>query len=115
MTTYTKDIEARVEFLTEEKGGRKWPIYSGYRPQFHYDDGQGWDSILHFDGDGIIEPGQTATVYFVFMSPHYHVNHLFSGVRFTLREGIRIIGNGQVIRRIELEKSAKEVIKDDVK
>ena len=31
---FPADIEAVITFLTFEEGGRKTPVFSGYRPQF---------------------------------------------------------------------------------
>ena len=41
---YPKDIEAEITFLTSEEGGKKLPVFSGYRPQFYYD-GHDWDAV----------------------------------------------------------------------
>jgi hypothetical protein len=36
-----QDIEVAMTFVRTEDGGRKNPVFSGYRPQFYYD-GKNW-------------------------------------------------------------------------
>jgi translation elongation factor EF-Tu-like GTPase len=105
MIKLSKDIEAEVTFLLPEEGGRKGPIFSGYRPQFYYD-GHDWDASLHFQAAETLPKGKPVRVFFYFASPQYHVGKIYPGKQFQLREGAKVIANGRVLRLIDLEKSA---------
>ena len=104
--SFAKDIEAEVTFLLPEDGGRKKPIFYGYRPTFVYDD-QAWDASLWFDGDDFNSQGSPVIVFFEFVSPQYHVGKLVSGKTFELHDG-RVIARGRVLKVIELEESANK-------
>src|SRR5512138_962810 len=103
---FAKDIEAEVTFFLPEDGGRKNPIFYGYRPTFVYDD-QAWDASLWFDGSDFHAHGRPVLVFFEFTSPQNHVGKLVPGKIFELQDG-RAIARGRVLKVIELEESAKK-------
>ncbi len=100
------DIEAEITFLTPEEGGRKTPVFSGYRPQFYYD-GHDWDAIHDYGDVAQVAPGQTVTALLVFLSPAYHLGRLYPGKQFQIREGQRIVGHGRVTKILNLPQSAQ--------
>jgi elongation factor Tu len=104
------DIEAEIYFLTKEEGGRSSPVYNGYRPQFYYD-GKDWDASHTYPDTGIANPGETVRTHLAFMSPQGHLGKVSEGMEFLLREGLRTVGKGLVIKVIELEQSAKDATK----
>ncbi len=102
-----RDIEVELTLLRTEQGGRQSPAFSGYRPQFYYDD-HDWDAV-HDYGDIIaVWPGQTVTAYLSFLSPQSHVGKLQVGAAFLLREGQRVVGRGRVLRILHLEENARQ-------
>jgi translation elongation factor EF-Tu-like GTPase len=109
MANYPKDIEAEIIFVLPEHGGRKNPVMSGLRPQFYYD-GRDWDGVMHFDTEEHILKGIPINMYFAFISPQYHLGKLFPGKEFQLRDGVKVIGNGRVLRLIDLEESARKAM-----
>ena len=88
---FPADIEAVITFLTFEEGGRKTPVFSGYRPQFYYD-GHDWDAAQNYVGVLEVHPGQTATAQLIFMSPQYPLgvcrNNLFDSRLKEIEEGL---------------------------
>ena len=103
-----RDVEAEINFLTPEEGGRRTPVLSGYRPQFYCD---GQDFVVVMDFFGVAEPvypGQNATAYLTFISPEYLVKILYPGKEFLIREGERVVARGRVTKILDLEGSAKE-------
>jgi len=106
MSPATADIEAEITLIATEKGGRKFPVTSGFRPQFHYHE-QDWDSYLEYPDEEWIYPGQTARALLWFLSPASHVDHFIPGMKFQLREGPRLIGYGHITKIINLVESAK--------
>jgi elongation factor Tu len=93
------DIEVELTLLPTEHGGRKRSISSGYRPQFYYA-GEDCDAVLYFVGVERLQPGETATAQVAFITPQRHVERIFSGMAFLVREGNRVIGYGRVLRML---------------
>lgn len=102
------DIEAEIYFLTTEEGGRKTPAYSGYRPQFYYD-GHDWDAIQDYDVTEVY-PGQTVIARLTFLSPPFHLEKLYVGKGFLVREGQKTVAKGKITKILDLTKSAEEAI-----
>jgi elongation factor Tu len=93
------DIEAEIYFLTTEEGGRNTPAISGYRPQFYYDE--------HYNVPEVY-PGQTVTARLTFLSPQFHLEKLYIGKEFLIREGQKTVAKGRIIKILNLQKSAEE-------
>ena len=104
-----RDIEAEIYFLRPEEGGRKTPAYSGYRPQFFYND-QDWDAPQTYPDTDMVNPGDTVRAYLAFLSPQEHFGKVHVEMKFEVREGARTVGKGTVTKIIDLEKSAKNAI-----
>jgi translation elongation factor EF-Tu-like GTPase len=97
-------IEAELTFLPTEHGGRKSPVYSGYRPQFYYG-GEDWDAAHDYPEVDTVTPGQTVRARLTFMCPQNHVGRVFVGMSFLLREGNRVVGYGHVTNIDGLKKT----------
>lgn len=83
---------AEVEFyaLSAKEGGRSKPFGTGYAPQFFFG---ATDVTGSFDvGEGVVNPGDRATVLVTLQKPV----GLEPGVRFAVREGGRTVGAGIV-------------------
>jgi len=105
---FPKHIEAEITFLTFEECGREMPVFSGYRPQFHYD-GEDFVAVNQFiETVEAVCPGQTVKAYVAFTSPELHVGRLYPGKEFLLREGQRIVARGRVTKVLNLEQSAQK-------
>jgi len=107
--TITNDAEARLTLLSTEEGGRLNPVFSDYRPQFHYD-GHDWDALHLYPDVERVNPGDTVRVILSFMSPAAHFGKLAVGTPFLIREGRQIVGYGAITKLLELEASAKQDI-----
>lgn len=103
---YPPDIEAEITFLKTEEGGRSTPAFSGYRPQFYYDE-MNYAAHQHYPNVSEVHPGQTVTTLLWFGAPQFHIKKVFVGMTFEIREGSRVVGNGIVTKILNLEKSAK--------
>ena len=101
-----KDIEAMINYLSPEEGGRNTPVFSGYRGQFHYNDND-WDAPQIFPDAEQVKPGESVRAYLGFVSPKEHIGKVHVGMEFQVREGARVVGNGVVTKILELEQSAK--------
>ena len=100
------DIEAEIYYLTAEEGGRKTPIFTGYRGQLYYD-GNSWDAPQKFKDVEFVEPGESVRVCIGFFSPEKHHGQISVGMKFEVREGVRTVGKGAVTKILDLPNSAK--------
>lgn len=100
-----QDIEVVMTFLRTEDGGRKSPVRSGYRPQFHYH-GDDCDAIHTYIGVEQVNPGDTVTAQLRFLRPQVHVGRIAVGMEFLIREGNRTVATGKVTKILGLEENA---------
>ena len=83
--------------LSAEEGGRKTPIFDGYRPQFFFRTADVTGTVRLGSGVEMALPGDHAAVT-VELSAATPVDE---GQRFTLREGGRTVGSGVVGKVLE--------------
>ena len=98
-------IEAKVEFVTTEAGGRKGPTFSGYRPQFYYH-GNDWVAEQTYPDAEEVMPGETVKAHLRLMSPKEHFGNIVIGMPFLIREGSRTVAYGivtQIFKQLELD------------
>ena len=57
-----KDIEVEIYYLTHLEGGRATPAFTGYRPQFYYND-QDWDASHIYPDEEKANPGETVRAF----------------------------------------------------
>jgi translation elongation factor EF-Tu-like GTPase len=95
------DIEATITFLGTEQGGRHKPCFSGYRPQFRYDD-RDWDTQHEYPDQPIVQPGQTVRALIQFLTPENHRGKIQPGMVFEIREGSRVVARGTVTKLLAL-------------
>lgn len=100
-----QDIEVVMTFLRTDEGGRKMPIFSGYRPQFYYAGGEG-DAQHTYLGVEQVNPGDTVTAQLMFYRPQNHVGKIAVGIEFLIREGDRTVATGKVTKILNLEQNA---------
>jgi translation elongation factor EF-Tu-like GTPase len=102
---YPPDIEVRLIFLPTDKGGRRTPARSGYRPQFYYN-GNDWDAVHTYPDKELVYPGETVRAFLSFLTPQNHVGKLRPGMEFQCREGQRRVAKGVVLKILVLGESA---------
>ncbi|MCA5006373.1 EF-Tu C-terminal domain-related protein [Sphingobacterium bovistauri] len=91
------ELEGEIYYLTEQEGGRKGYINSGYRGQFFYK-GKDWDAPQEFIDKEICNPGETVKVKIRTLSPHFHVGQFLEGQYFEAREGFKTVGRGKITK-----------------
>ena len=92
------DFIAELYYLTTEQGGRKTPVWSGYRPQvrFGFSEMQASGQQRFLDKD-IVYPGDTVIAEISIISVDFFRNKLSTNLEFDFREGSRIIGTGKIL------------------
>lgn len=91
------ELEADIYYLTEQEGGRKSDVRSGYRGQFFYD-GNDWDASQEFMDKDVCVLGDTVAVRLITLSPLFHVGQFYIGKTFEVREGKKIVGHGKITK-----------------
>ena len=89
--THTK-FKSEVYILTKEEGGRHTPFFSNYRPQFYFHTTDVTGVIELPDGVEMVMPGDNVTFEVDLIAPVA----IEKGTKFTVREGGRTVGAGQV-------------------
>jgi translation elongation factor EF-Tu-like GTPase len=91
------DIEVELTLLPAEDGGRRFPIYPGYRAAHICLDDEEWIAAYEPKDRPELHPGETGRVHVVFFfEPQYLVGRLWVGREFLLIEGAKTIGSGRI-------------------
>lgn len=91
------DVTAEVTFLTEQDGGRRSPVPNPFGAVVCF--GQGyWDARFHFLGP--VVPDEPVRAEVRFLSPQCLQEATQPGRPFLIREGIRTVGLGVVVKLV---------------
>jgi translation elongation factor EF-Tu-like GTPase len=96
MSSDLTKIAAKLYLLRPEEGGRKTPIFTGYRPAVHFGNRQ-TDALIVFDPEEKPVLGGEYTVTIALAHPEYLGDTLQKDATFDCREGPKIIGRGKVL------------------
>ena len=91
VTPHTK-FKAQVYVLSKEEGGRHTPFFSNYRPQFYFRTTDVTGVIELPDGTEMVMPGDNVEMTVELIAPIAIEN----GTKFSIREGGRTVGAGNV-------------------
>ncbi|MBR3198406.1 MAG: elongation factor Tu, partial [Bacilli bacterium] len=91
VTPHTK-FKAQVYVLTKEEGGRHTPFFSNYRPQFYFRTTDVTGVIELPEGVEMVMPGDNVEMTVELIAPIAIEN----GTKFSIREGGRTVGAGNV-------------------
>ncbi len=92
-----KKFTAQVYVLSKEEGGRHTPFFSNYRPQFYFRTTDVTGVITLPEGTEMVMPGDNVTMTVELIAPIAVEN----GTKFSIREGGRTVGAGNVSEIIE--------------
>jgi elongation factor Tu len=95
-TTHT-EFEARVYILSKDEGGRHTPFFNNYRPQFYLRTTDVTGVVTLPEGTEMVMPGDTTEMNVALIQPIA----MDEGMTFTIREGGRTVGAGQVTKVIK--------------
>ncbi len=85
--------KAELFVIPEKEGGRKTPIFPGYRPQFFFGTTDVTGSLVELDGQKMLTPGDHSKVSLELQKPV----GMEPGMRFAIREGGKTVGAGIVL------------------
>jgi elongation factor Tu len=97
MDTARLSFPAGLEFVATADGGRRTPVWSGYRPQFFFD-GDDYDCEVVFATSNAVNPGDTASAQITLSK---NASKMLAGkvkpaASFSLREGSRVVARGSI-------------------
>ena len=92
-----KKFKAQVYVLSKEEGGRHTPFFSHYRPQFYFRTTDVTGTIELPAGVEMVMPGDNVEMTVELLAPIAIEN----GTKFSIREGGRTVGAGNVSEIIE--------------
>ena len=90
-------FKAQVYVLTKEEGGRHTPFVSNYRPQFYFRTTDVTGVITLREGTEMVMPGDNVEMNVELIAPIAIENN----TKFSIREGGRTVGSGNVTEIIE--------------
>jgi elongation factor Tu len=91
-----KKFKCQIYALKKEEGGRHTPFINGYRPQFYFRTTDVTGSITLKEGVEMVMPGDNAELTVELIAPVA----IEKGSKFSVREGGRTVGAGNVIEII---------------
>ncbi len=96
MSDSVAKVSANVYLLRADEGGRKSPVYTGYRPTVYFDKKQ-TDGIVRFHQDEEPLLGEEYIVTLGLAHPEYLGEALKKDAIFDWREGSKIIARGIIL------------------
>ena len=91
------DFKAQVYVLTKEEGGRHTPFVANYRPQFYFRTTDVTGVVKELGGAEMVMPGDHVEMTVSLIAPIAIEN----GTKFSIREGGRTVGSGNVTEIIK--------------
>ncbi|MET9175006.1 elongation factor Tu [Streptomyces misionensis] len=88
------EFEATAYILSKDEGGRHTPFFNNYRPQFYFRTTDVTGVVTLKEGMEMVMPGDNAEMSVSLIQPVA----MEEGLRFTIREGGRTVGAGQVTK-----------------
>ena len=92
-----KKFNAHVYVLTKDEGGRHTPFFGNYRPQFYFRTTDITGVIELPEGTEMVMPGDTVELTVELIHPIA----IEQGTKFSIREGGRTVGSGNISEIIE--------------
>jgi len=92
------DIEAIITFLRPEEGGRKTPIYSGYRPAHLVKEDYLTTGVHKYYDRKCVLPGESVLGTIAFITPEAYPNCLWEGKILRIQEGGRVVGYAKIVK-----------------
>lgn len=97
----TYKLQAIITLFPSESGGRKKPVFNGFRPSFGFNTVQHYSGEIKLIGREKLNPGETAQAKINLLPARTIRKNLKPNDSFTINEGSRPIGTG-VIQKVAL-------------
>jgi elongation factor Tu len=97
------DVEAEITFLSTIEGGRRFPVYSGYRPAHRVLPDYLTTGTHQYISRTQVLPGETVTALITFISPEHYPHCLSVDQVIDVQEGGRLVGRARILRVLNAE------------
>ena len=91
------EFKGEIYVLTKEEGGRHTPFFTGYKPQFYFRTTDITGEVQLPEGIEMVMPGDTVELTVELIHPIA----IEQGTKFSIREGGRTVGSGNISEIIE--------------
>jgi len=107
-TTY--NLTAKITLFPTDKGGRKRPVYSGYKPLFSFNTEKHYCGEVELLDKSELNPGETSNVFIKLLPAKSIRKNLKRNDAFTITEGNKTIGTGVIeIAELKEEKAGAQL------
>lgn len=93
---YTYTLTAKIALFLTQDGGRKKPVYSGYRPSFAFNSLKHYSGEILLHGKEELRPGESSFVTIKLLPAKTIRKSLKRNDAFTITEGNKVIGSGVI-------------------
>jgi elongation factor Tu len=101
LSNQTYKFRAKITLYSTNMGGRKTPVYSGYKPSFGFNTAIHYSGQIQLIGKNELRPGQSSFANIHLLSARTLRKNLKHNDSFIITEGNKTIGTG-VIEEIEM-------------
>jgi translation elongation factor EF-Tu-like GTPase len=109
MQRFKPDFIALVTYFLPGRGGREWPVHSGYQPVFRFEGSTEFALAENiFTDREYLQLGETAAADITVVCSEQFHNLLFEGQRFEIFEPPRHIGSGIIDKILNKDILKKE-------
>jgi|HubBroStandDraft_1064217.scaffolds.fasta_scaffold1031541_1 elongation factor Tu len=92
--TYT--LKAKITLYNTGMGGRKKPVYSGYRPSFAFNTSKHYSGEIQLIGNEELKPGHSSLATIRLLPSSTLIKHLKHNDEFIITEGNHAVGDGVI-------------------
>lgn len=93
---YAYILTAKIALFPTENGGRKKPVYSGYRPSFTFNSLKHYSGEIEILGKNELRPGESSSVKIKLLPAKTIRRTLKKNDAFTINEGNKVVGSGVI-------------------
>jgi elongation factor Tu len=94
-------FKAKITLYSTDMGGRKTPVFSGYRPSFAFNTAIHYSGEIKLIGKKELHPGQSSLVHVHLLPARTIRKNLKENDSFIITEGNKTVGTG-VIEKLEM-------------
>jgi elongation factor Tu len=94
-------LRARITLYDTAMGGRKKPVYSGYRPSFAFNSARNYSGEIQLIGNQELQPGHSSHATIRLLPASTIRKRLKQNDAFTINEGSHAIGSGVIEQVLE--------------
>lgn len=96
MSEIAYNLKATITLFPTDQGGRKKPVYTGYRPSFAFNTEKHYSGEIELIAREELQPGQTSKAYIKLLPAKTIRKNLKPADAFSITEGNKTVGSGVI-------------------